>query len=102
MARITEEYLRQQGPVYAAILDGEYDGRRLEDLEHAISTRKKMMFRPGTKVRLVGTKNVEIDGKIGTVIKPGPKRISVGLGEKNQFGYEAQYNVPVAMLEVVS
>lgn len=101
MARVTEGSLRDISDLHAAILDGGWDGE-LSSLEHAIAIRKKMMFRPGTKVRLVGTRNVEIDGQTGTVIKVNPKRISVGLGERGQFGYEREFNVPVAMLEIVS
>jgi hypothetical protein len=101
MARITADSLRSQHPFLAAILDGDFDGAMMENVEHAIAIRKRTMFRPGTKVRLVGTKNVEIDGKVGTVIRVGPKRISVGLGEKDAFGYPDSYNVPPRMLEVI-
>lgn len=100
--RITEASLRSISDVHAAILDGGWDGE-LESLGYALAFRKKTMFRPGTKVRLVGTSNVQIDGKIGVVLKVNPKRISVGLGEKQSWGgYEAEYNVPLRMLEVVS
>lgn len=101
MARITSASLSTKHPVLKEILDGEFDGELMECLEHAIALRKKSMFRPGTKVKLVGTSNVELEGQIGEVIRVGPKRISVGLGVKDQFGYPQQYNVPVRMLEVV-
>lgn len=97
MARITEASLRaQNNPVLTAILDGEYDWRLLEDIDHAISIHKKVTFRRGTRVKLIGTRNVEIDGKIGTVEKVNSNRVSVLLEDGGGF------NVPPAMLEVVS
>lgn len=103
MARITAESLRKKNPVFASILDGDFDGAGLEDLVHAIAIRKKTMFRPGTKVRAVGTKNPEIDGKVGVVLKVNATRISVGLGEKQPWGgYEDEYGFPPRMLEVVA
>lgn len=87
-------------PLAQEILKGDHDAE-LEQIDLAIRNRKRMMFRPGSKVRLVGTRNPTIDGQIGTVIKVNPKRISVGLGEKGQFGYEQEYLVPVGMLEAV-
>lgn len=59
------------------------------------------MFRPGLRVRLVGTRNPELDGQVGTVVKVNPKRVTVGLGERDRFGFEREYNVPASMLELV-
>lgn len=102
MGRITAASLSATHPFLEAILRGDFDGEMMENIEHAVAIRKKTQFRKGTKVRLVGTKNVEIEGQIGEVIKVGPKRIAVGLGEKDAFGFAEQYNVPPRMLEVVS
>jgi hypothetical protein len=101
MARITDASLRATHPVLGEILDGDFDGKLLEDLQHAIAMRKKIMFRKGAKVRMVGTTNVQLEGKIGEVIKVNSTRISVGLGEKDQFGFAEVYNIPPRMLEVV-
>lgn len=102
MTRITAASLSAEHPILEAILRGDFDGEMMENIEHAVAIRKKTQFRKGTKVKLVGTTNVEIDGKIGEVIKVGPKRIQVGLGEKDQFGFADVFNVPPRMLEVVS
>lgn len=101
MARITPASLSAKHPFLAGIIAGEFDGELMEDIQHAIALRKKAQFRPGTKVRLTGTTNVELEGKIGEVIKVGPARIKVGLGEKDQFGHTDIYNIPPRMLEVV-
>jgi hypothetical protein len=103
MARITEaSLLAQNNPILTAILTGECSGALLEDIDHAMSIYKKKTFRPNTKVRLVGTRNPEIDGKIGVVIRANPKKIAVGLGEKQDWGgYEQEFGVPVRMLELV-
>lgn len=88
--------------IAAQILDGDFDG----DLDHiasAVAARKKMMFRPNARVRLVGTRNPEIDGQIGTVVKVNAKRVTVGLGDRDPvFGYAQEFLVPVAMLELVA
>lgn len=83
-----------------AILAGDHDAE-LEQIDMAIRNRKRRMFRPGALVKLTGTRNPTIDGKIGTVIKVNPKRVSVGLGEKGPYGYDHEYLVPVGMLELV-
>lgn len=104
MARITTEYLKSQGDVYRAILDGEYDGVGLENLSHAIALRKKTMFRKNTKVRVTAECNSgELVGREGVVIKVNSTRITVGLGERQPWGgYESEYGFPPRMLEVVS
>ena len=101
MGRITEATLRPISDVHAAILDGGWDGE-LASLGHALSIRRKKLYRPGTKVRLVGTRNPSIDGAEGVVIRPNAKTIQVGVGAKGQFGYEQEYNVPTTMLEVLA
>ena len=101
MARVTAASLVAKNPVYEAILRGDFDGEGLEDLEHAVSIRRKTMFRPGTKVRLVGTRNPELEGREGVIVKVNPKRITVGLGERDAFGYEDEVLAPSRMLEVV-
>ena len=95
-------------PIGKQIIEGEFD-EVLDVIEQSVHYRKKLMFRVGAKVRLVGTRNVEIDGKIGTVLKVNSKRISVGLGNpdpnfgtRNPYYPEGIYNVPVGMLEVVT
>ena len=106
MSRITKESLSAISDVHRAILEGGWDGE-IESLQHALALRKKIMFRPGTKVRLHGTSNVTIDGKEGVVIRVHSTRISVGLGEAttDRWGTtyaDGQYNVPPRMLEVIA
>jgi hypothetical protein len=62
-------------------------------------------FRKGAKVRLVGTGNAELEGKVGVVIRVNQKSVAVGVGEYDpQWGgsySEGSYNVPPRMLEAV-
>lgn len=92
--------LISDSPIGKSIMEGEYDAD-LDTILAAVAYRKKVMFRPGSKVRLSGTRNTEIDGQIGTVIKVNAKRISVGLGEKSEWGYEQEFLVPASMLTAV-
>lgn len=102
---MARKLLRDTCEIAAAILDGKHDA----DLGHiveAAQARKKMMYRKGAKVKLVGTKNPTLDGKVGTVLKVNATRISVGVGTPttDQFGTtwsDGEYNVPPAMLEIV-
>lgn len=75
----------------AAILDGEHDAS-LAELERAVTRRKKQMFRPGTRVRVEGSK---VAGE-GTVLKVNPKRISVQMDDGRDW------LIPPSMLEVIS
>lgn len=102
--------IRDTCEIAAAIIDGKYDAD-LGYIAEAVQARKKAMYRKGVKVRLVGTKNPSLDGKVGTVLKVNATRISVGVGEKKTegagtpFAYEVwsdgEYNVPPSMLEIV-
>lgn len=86
-----------------AIKDGRHDSE-LEAISSAIQWRKKVMFRKGVKVRLVGlSRSPHLEGRIGTVEKVNVKRITVGLGEKDEHGFypEGELLVPVGMLEIV-
>lgn len=88
------------------IMDGELDADLTYILE-ACAARKKNMYRKGTKIRLVGTKNVSLDGKEGVVTKVNAKTVSVGIGAPStEFGMtyypDGEYNVPLSMLEVIA
>jgi hypothetical protein len=90
------------GDLALAIMRGEHDAE-ITSIGNAVSARNKARFRKGAKFILTGTKNVSIDGKVATVIKVNPKRISVGIGEpKTEYGStyypEGEYNVPPTML----
>ena len=54
-------------------------------------------------MRLVNTGNVELEGKVGEILKVNQKKIAVGLGQKGQWGEwsEGEYGIPPRMLEVV-
>jgi hypothetical protein len=84
----------------AAILDGSLDGD-LEWIEQAIRARRKAMFRVGSRVRLHGTRNPNMEGKEGVVMRVNAKRVTVGIGTRDQFGYENELLVPTTMLEVI-
>lgn len=94
--------IKDTSPLAAEILDGKHDAI-LDYLDQAIRARKKTMFRKGTRVRLTGTRNPELEGREGVVTAVNAKRISVGVGEKDEYGfYEDSFLVPVAMLEVIA
>lgn len=84
-----------------AIIDGELDAD-LDYIAQAIRARQKSRFRPGARVRLVGTHNVTLEGVEGVVEKVNTKTITVGVGARDRFGYERSFNVPPSMLETVS
>lgn len=97
--------LRDMNEMSRQIIDGEVD-EHLESIAQAVQARKRMIFRPGTRVRLHGTRNVELDGAEGVVMKVNAKRITVGIGEYRDYGfgnggYEKEYNVPTDMLTVL-
>lgn len=77
-----------------AIVDGEHDAD-LDYIQGAVQARRKMMFRRGARVRLTGTRNPEIEGQTGTVVKVNAKRVTVDIDESGEF------NVPTTMLELV-
>ncbi len=100
----------KDSPLAMEIWEGKHDGD-IELIQLACAARLKGMFRKGAKVRLVGTRNPELDGKIGTVLKVNPKRVSVGVGTlqregSGDFSYEVwsdgEFNVPPAMLQVIT
>ena len=85
-----------------AIRKGDHDAE-LEQIELAIKNRKRNLFRPGMKVKLVNlSSSPELEGRIGEVVKVAPTRIKVGLGEKAPWGWsEGTILCPIGMLEVV-
>lgn len=91
------------GGIPLAIVKGEHDDV-LESIQNACKVRVKSMFRKGQKCKLVGTKSVELDGKIVTILKVNAKTVSVGVGDPNNWGGydEGSYNVPPRMLEAIS
>jgi hypothetical protein len=78
--------------VVAAILDGEFDGS-LDQIDRAIRRRKQQQFRPGTRVRVTGSK---VQGE-GTVLKVNLKRVSVQMDNDGR-----DWLIPASMLEVLS
>jgi hypothetical protein len=93
-------------PLLGEIVDGKYDDI-LAYIPQACAARVKTRFRKGAKVRLTGTKNVQLDGKVGTVIKVNTKTVVVGIGTPTtEYGitlYDGgEYNVPPTMLEAVA
>jgi len=87
------------------IIAGDQDAN-LDWIEQACKARRKMLWRLGAKVRLVGTSDPSLNGKVGTIIKVNAKTVTVGLGdpEITQWGTywpEGEYNVPPQMLQPV-
>ena len=89
------------GGVVAEIYRGDHDDK-LEYIRQACAARLHNRFRPGARMKLTGTRSVELDGQECVILKVNQTSITVGVGEKNQFGYEKEYNVPAAMLEPLS
>ena len=83
------------GGVAQAIINGEHDAD-LSYIQQACRQRIKRMFRRGQRVKLVGTKSVELDGKIGTIQKVNTKTISITIPDVGE------YNVSPNLLELVA
>lgn len=81
-------------PLADAILSGEHDAD-LDYIHQAVQARRKSMFRYGARVRLTGTRSVDLDGREGTVLKVNARKVSVRLDDGRE------YNVPTGMLELV-
>lgn len=90
MARKTWD---EVGGVALAIINGEHDSD-LQYIQQACGQRIKRMFRKGQRVKLVGTTNVELEGKVGTIEKVNTKTISIWLDDGGGF------NVSPNLLEV--
>lgn len=86
--------LRDTCALAAAIEDGEHDAD-LDFIHQAVQARRKRLFRYGARVRLVGTRSVELDGQVGTVLKVNARKVTVRLDDQRE------YNVPTGMLELV-
>lgn len=99
---MARQLLRDTSETARQIMDGELDAE-LDTLQQAIAARRKNMFRSGTRVRVHGANNAELNGQVGTVMRVNPKRISVGFGEyDHEIGlFEREYNIPPSMLEPV-
>lgn len=94
--------LKDTCPTAAEILAGQHD-EHLANIMDACRHRLKNKFRKGMKVRLSGTKNPRVDGKVGTVLSVNTKTVVVGLGEAttDQWGTswsDGEFNVPPHML----
>lgn len=88
------QLLRDTCALAAAIEDGEHDAD-LDFIHQAVQQRRKRMFRYGARVRLTGTRSVELDGREGTVLKVNARKVTVRLDD------DREYNVPTGMLELV-
>lgn len=88
------------GGLALEIMQGKHDDQ-LDAISQACKSRLKDRFRRGAKVRLQGTRNVDLDGQEATIVKVNAKTVTVGLGDKDEFGYEREYNVPPHMLVAV-
>lgn len=82
------------GAVAFAIMKGEHDDE-LESIRQAAVARLKSRFRKGQHCKLVGTRNVSLDGQECVIEKVNQKSISVRV-----LSTGAGYNVPSSMLEV--
>ena len=82
------------GGVALEIVNGEHD-KDLQWIYQACGARLKRMFRKGQQVRLVDTGSVELDFKIGTIMKVNTKSVSVSIPDVGD------YNVSPNLLELV-
>lgn len=108
MARKTwPQWSEEIGPVTVqGIVDGQHDDG-LDIIVQAAQARLKFRFRKGTRIRLTGTRNVNLEGKEGVITKVNQKTISVGLGAPTTDVYgttyaDGEYNVSPNLLEVVA
>jgi hypothetical protein len=104
MARKTwREWSEEVGPVTVQeIVDGLHD-KNLDILVQAAKARLKFKFRKGQRVRLTGTKSIDLEGKEAVITKVNQKTISVGIGEKDEWGLYSggEYNVSPGLLEEI-
>lgn len=90
------------GEIALAIMRGDHD-EYLSQIQSAAAARVKGMWRKGTRVNIVGSKNADLAGVVGVILKVNQKTITVGFGEPttDQWGTtysHGEYNVPPAML----
>lgn len=93
------------GGIPLAIMKGEHDDL-LETIRDACNKRMKSRFRKGDRMKLKGTRNVELDGKECQIIKVNQKSVTVGVGQltREPWGdsYDGgEFNVPPSMLEPI-
>ncbi len=91
--------------VVQAIIRGDYD-EHLDWIQQAAKHRVKNLWRPRMRIRVEGTKNPDLEGKEGVILKVNQKTISVGLGEAttDQWGttYESgEWNMSPNLLRKV-
>jgi hypothetical protein len=92
MARRTWEDV---GGIALEIIRGEHDAD-LQYIQQACGQRIKRMYRKGQRVKLVGTKNVELDGKIAVITKVNTKTLSITIPDVGE------YNVSPALVEAIA
>jgi hypothetical protein len=87
------------------IIDGQHD-EELDMIQQAAKYRLKNLWRKRQTIRLEGTKNPDLEGKIGVIVKVNQKSITVGLGEAttDQWGTTyagGEWNVSPSLLRKV-
>lgn len=92
----------QAGEIALAIMRGEHDDE-LQHIQNACKTRLKVSYRKGQRFKLTGTKSVDLEGKVATIIKVNQKSITVGVGTPttDQWGTtwsDGEYNVSPNLL----
>lgn len=93
MAGIHPSWIKTGG-VALEIMQGMHDDA-IEAISDACRARVKTMFRKNQRVKLTGTRNVELDGALARIEKVNAKSISIRLDSG------PVYNVPPRMLEVI-
>lgn len=93
------------GEVALAIMRGDHD-EMLRHIQQACTTRLKGMWRKGMRVKLVGTRSVDLEGREAVILKVNTKTIAVGVGTAttDQWGttYEGgEYNVSPNLLQAL-
>lgn len=98
--------LRDVNEVCRQIMDGELD-KDLDAIAQACKARVKDRFRPRTPIRLTGTKNPDLEGQEGVIVKANSKTVTVGIGKAttDQWGttYEGgEWNVSPQLIETLT
>lgn len=101
MAKATQKY----SDFVQEIIDGKHDDE-LEQIQSVAAWRMKNLWRKGMPVRLKGTKNADLEGQVGVILRVNQKTVGVGVGKAttDQWGttYDGgEYNVPPRMLEAI-
>ena len=91
---MARKLLKDTCEIAAEILDGKHD-ENLSYIIQAAQGRTKRLFRKGQRVTITQSRDAEMVGKVGVVLKVNPKTISVGVGDTMHDEWDKAKAYPV-------